>query len=260
MATVAFKRALSDLIDAERSVRRDPHRASLGWQHLLTSIVKGERADVAPCYDGPLRLMPTYKVSGLAAVGMVALCLVIGGQLKADNAVAKPFGSGAAAWSRCEMGRFNYSSEALFSRHPSRELLEAFPTPPHSHRTSAASAQRPSKSAVLVPERGERDHAPAGEARHADSLSTFEAELLLISEAKAAIDRVAISRAISLLEEHARRFPSGVFQVERDGLRIIARCHSGSRPQDTREAQKFLREHAHSPLVDRVRRQCGMGK
>ena len=83
---------------------------------------------------------------------------------------------------------------------------------------------------------------------------TFDAELKLISLAKSELDAGRPSEARAVLDDHAQRFPKGVFAVERDALQVVAQCQQG--PKDEALASAFARRHPGSPLVVRLQHAC----
>jgi cytoskeletal protein RodZ len=88
--------------------------------------------------------------------------------------------------------------------------------------------------------------------------STFEEELVLIKQAKVDLDSGRTASALRRLNEHGARFPRGVFASEREALRILAQCSSGASASSRSSAERFVRTHPRSPLVDRVSRACGL--
>ena len=63
-------------------------------------------------------------------------------------------------------------------------------------------------------------------------------------------------RALSLLNEHAERFPNGKLSSARSVTRMVALCQAGNGEQARREANQFLASHPDSPFVDRVKAIC----
>jgi hypothetical protein len=85
------------------------------------------------------------------------------------------------------------------------------------------------------------------------SSPAFDEELRLIRAAKAELNRGMPHLAEAWLDEHARRFSRGVFAVERDGLRVLARCSTRPEPALSRG---FAVEHSGSPMIGQVERRC----
>ncbi|MBX3231977.1 MAG: hypothetical protein KIT84_12425 [Labilithrix sp.] len=87
--------------------------------------------------------------------------------------------------------------------------------------------------------------------------SGLEEEVRLIREAQAALQRGDAAGARRSLDEHARRFPSGMLALERRGLRAIALCQEGA-PDAEREARAFVASNGGAPIAARVRATCGL--
>ena len=83
--------------------------------------------------------------------------------------------------------------------------------------------------------------------------TTFDAELRLISAAKSELDKGRAHLAAAWLSEHAERFPTGIFALDREALRILVRCGQG---KDPKLARAFTEQHPDSPMVDRLLRAC----
>jgi hypothetical protein len=88
-------------------------------------------------------------------------------------------------------------------------------------------------------------------------ISALEEEARLLRDAHRALAAGDPSRALSLLDEDARRFPRGELEPERAAERVFALCATGDVEQATREAQAFVRLHAPGALASRVAEGCG---
>jgi hypothetical protein len=110
-------------------------------------------------------------------------------------------------------------------------------------------------------------HAPARHAHvaapiHADEgapANRLAEETALLASANAELQRGDARRALSLLDDYDRRYPSGVLREEVLATRVIARCQLGAAPDKVarRGASAFLARHPASPLATRVRSSCG---
>lgn len=80
----------------------------------------------------------------------------------------------------------------------------------------------------------------------------FAAELDLLSRAQAAYTRHDFSRALALVGEHTRRFPSGHLAEEREALRARSLVGSGRDEEGQRAAASFARRFPRSVLLPRV--------
>ena len=90
-----------------------------------------------------------------------------------------------------------------------------------------------------------------------DPEGALTAETRLIGNANAALQAGDAARALSLLDEHARRFPGGVLAEERDAERVLALCAAGRTSDARARAERFLRERPRSALAPKVRTSCG---
>lgn len=81
-------------------------------------------------------------------------------------------------------------------------------------------------------------------------------EAALLRSALASVRDGDGQQALSLLAEHAARYPSGAFSTERRGLRVLALCAAGMSAEGQREQAAFLREAGGSPIAARVRSAC----
>jgi hypothetical protein len=87
--------------------------------------------------------------------------------------------------------------------------------------------------------------------------STLAEETRLLREADRALRGGSPETAISLLDEHAQRFPDGVLAPERSAERMVALCQLGR--ADASTATRFLANRSSSPLAARIRQACGVG-
>jgi hypothetical protein len=105
----------------------------------------------------------------------------------------------------------------------------------------------------------DREHAgiPTAPARGVDG--TLGAETRLLRQADSELRNRNASRALELLDEHARTFPHGVLSEERSAERITTLCALGRVDEARDEARRFLAAAADSPLAKVVRSSCGVG-
>ncbi len=126
------------------------------------------------------------------------------------------------------------------------------------HRTP-----RPSRASLPATETESVDLAvsvaEADSAADTDSVSAIPSltpELSLLRRAQAARRSGDPSRALTLLDAHARDFPSAVMAPERDAARVLTLCDLG-RVEEARAARaRFLDTYPNSPLSARVRAAC----
>lgn len=103
-----------------------------------------------------------------------------------------------------------------------------------------------------VPAVARPGRAPAPTGPRADDLRE---ELAVMQRARAALSQKDASLLWKVLDEHARRFPSGALTQERQAWRAVAACRLGHADASTRAA-RFLRAHPDSPQVSRVQSEC----
>lgn len=93
---------------------------------------------------------------------------------------------------------------------------------------------------------------PPRAVRGASESDAFASEFDLLARAQAAYTRHDFSRALGLVGEHARRFPSGHLAEEREALRVRSLLGSGRRDDAERAASAFARRFPRSVLLPRV--------
>lgn len=93
--------------------------------------------------------------------------------------------------------------------------------------------------------------APKPRATAAPKGTVFD-EVAVLDSARGALARGDAPRAIELLDEHRRRFPSGALGPEATVLRIRAELGRGNRSAAYQLAERFLSAHPDSPHAARV--------
>ena len=94
---------------------------------------------------------------------------------------------------------------------------------------------------------------PAKSARRA---GTLDAEVVLLAETNAALHAKHPSRALALVDQHAREFPRGVLGPEFEAQRALALSALGRDGEACVVASRFLSAHPDSPLAPQVRSSC----
>jgi len=239
---------LDQLIEAERQIGPPANRAQQGWQRLNESLAGNGAAPASVPADGPLRLAG----AGLTKKAAVLLAVVGAGAVGVAGYLGVRGAGGAAVESR------------------ERAAVVAEPSPEQSHSDSEkqAPAEPPllPKQAQTEPPSAPSAAAPAAARRSRESSAAaapssgnrFDEELALIKRAKAAFDSGQTQAGLAALREHAQEFPRGVFAGEREALRVLAACGGGRSQRGRQAARRFIQAHPGSPLVDRVRRACGI--
>lgn len=124
--------------------------------------------------------------------------------------------------------------------------------PRHASRVHSASASAPLTAAVeRTPERAVRTDTDPGP-------PSIEGELELLGAAQHALQKQRPSRALSMLQEHAFRFPKGAMVEERMAMQALALCSLGRRHAAQTVLANLAARGAPSQLLPRVRSQCGL--
>ena len=123
----------------------------------------------------------------------------------------------------------------------------ALPTAPTQTAESQVAGQRPAATTQ------------ANALGSASPAMDVHAEVLLIAEAHRALQAGNASDSLVLLDEHARRFPTGAMAEERDAARVAALCALGRVVEGRTAAAAFLRDFPGSPHASRVRASCEEG-
>jgi RNA polymerase sigma-70 factor (ECF subfamily) len=88
------------------------------------------------------------------------------------------------------------------------------------------------------------------------SSETLEREARLLAEARRAVQRGDGPRALAILDQHAREFPSGFLSSDRAAERIVVLCSLGRRDEAIAAAKVFLAGRPIGPLTQRVTTSC----
>ncbi|HEU5073214.1 MAG TPA: hypothetical protein VFU02_03560 [Polyangiaceae bacterium] len=236
---------LQQLFDAERGVEANGDARERIRQRLMqTSSLEVKPALVR---SGPLQLGRSLRTK---------LALVV-------------FGSAAAAaavWGVDSAQHYGKTSELVrpmpsMSTRPatsgvSRRL--ARPEPPRMPDavtdTSDSDSSVPSQPRSPPPPHAPTQPAPSASTGPQDP--SFDEELSLLKAAKSELNAGRPHLAMVWLDEHAHRFPRGVFAVEREGLQILIACSGPDTNAGQERARTFRARYPNSPLVDRVWRRC----
>jgi hypothetical protein len=133
--------------------------------------------------------------------------------------------------------------------------VEAQASDVQSDTTRAPSATAASAPISAEPARAEQP-VDLSSARAADvAARADDPELMLVTRMHAALRQGDFSAALALCAEHERRWPHGVFELEREGVRAIASCGANTNDAASR-AKRFLSAHPHTPVAMRVSSAC----
>ncbi len=93
---------------------------------------------------------------------------------------------------------------------------------------------------------------PQRAGRAASLRESYGAELKLLQRAQAAYAAGNLSQALTLVEEHGRRFPGGRLAEEREALRVRALANSGRTQEADRAAKAFAARFPRSVFLPRL--------
>ena len=158
-------------------------------------------------------------------------------------------GLGATLWLRAEPRTASRSAIPVLDLAPPPQ---ATTVAPRLETTAPAAVEaRPVSAEVAsaTPSRPLRRPAPS---------STHDApdELGLIRAMQQALRSGDAGRALTLVGEHTRRFPSGTLAEEREGVRAVAQCQLAAPSARATILQTFARRHPSSPYAARVKAVC----
>jgi hypothetical protein len=248
---------LQELIQIERQAELEPKRLEHGWNRLAGAVSAGCPQQLHHGFEMTLRLARTWPVR------LKTVALAVGGL------------------SVVSMGSLWYSLQRTPTSAENHELAKAA-SPLDSSRESRVPGPVGSGAASFA---GITDNAAAADATDLSSVSdakqtefgsarvrkgsglgsegtaagssnAFDQELSLIKAAKRAFDQGDDGTGLSLLAEHSRRFPHGVFAGEREALRVLARCSKDQSSSARKLAEAFMRSYPSSPMIDRIAKAC----
>ncbi len=134
-----------------------------------------------------------------------------------------------------------------------REEVESLDLPARATATRTSSARTTTSRSR---EAANAVSSASPEAPAAPAASSTQAELTLLRRTLTALRDQDPRTALTLLEEHAARFPNGSMQRERLGLRVVALCAAGQVELGRKEQVSYLQKDASSALAKRVRAAC----
>jgi hypothetical protein len=224
--------ALSQLFEAERAVRPAAEVAQRGLSRLLVDLAAPAHLPAAASVAKiGWAAVSKWLAAGFAVgLGSSGIAATLTAPSHRSPSVPMP------ALSAVEVSAPVVAPRAVSL--PGPELApwpSATPATP-SARRSHASSRTPSAASASVPAR-----------------ETFDAELRLINAAKAELDRGRPQLAKAWLDEHAARYPIGVFTADREALRVLTAC---AQHRDPLLAFRFSETHPSSPLRERLIRAC----
>jgi hypothetical protein len=238
---------------------------------LLTQIAAGGLAmqvgassvglGKAAWFSGPVSKL----VSAVALVSVAGAGVYAGVRAKTSHAPLAQVAAAAAA--RAPLSRLSHAapsttSEATPVATSGPAVLAATPeaTPEPAAPELALGMAVPSPAvngkAAGTSLRSGGQGAPSAATSVTPSADTLAAETSLLRDADQALRAGNAQRALSLLDEHAARYPHGALAPERNAERMIARCQLGQIDADN--AQAYLAAHPSSAFTARIRDACAV--
>jgi hypothetical protein len=160
------------------------------------------------------------------------------------------------------------SAPALVTRlkaaeHPAVAAVTAA-RPVTAPQTAPALVASPSTAAAELaqPPLAEPQRAPAVKAQDvalspaASPAASLAEETRVLASARGALAAGRAGDALALLDEHARRFPSGALAEERSAVHVLSLCALGRVEEAKRVAAAFVSRAPRSPLLPRLRGSC----
>jgi len=235
---------LQQLFDAERRVEASAEARERIRQRLQEASLPDEQRLHVPA--GPLRFGPslgtkiTIVVLGSAAAAAAAWGIGAARHHGKTSELVRPIPSvPAPAAPSAALGNF------------ARPTAQRAPEAPAEAATSEPSP--PARSSPMPPPRLAE---PTPQASAEPRNPSFDQELSLLKAAKAELNAGRPHLAKVWLDEHAQRFPRGVFAVEREGLQILIACGDPASSTGREQARAFRTRYPGSPLIDRLWRRC----
>lgn len=222
---------LAQLLAAERAVRAPPELAQRGLTRLLESVAKT-----------PLPVAATASMSAAKFGWIVASKWIVGGF--ALGLLGSSVATSLSAPGRAPHGQPRVVEPVLAVVAASVAALPVA-APPAPEPSTAVSATPPTR----VPRATSVSRAPTPSVVP----QNFDAELRLINAAKGQLDAGLPHLAKVWLDEHAVRYPNGVFATDREALRVLATC---AEHRDPAVAARFVAGHPTSALRERLTGAC----
>jgi hypothetical protein len=247
------------------------------WEAIASRALRGDAPEwvddpeIAPRRRRP----PRWLLGGaLAVAAAVVAMLAHGGKLMSrDASSAAPASASYEVSSHPTKGESSDARERPDLEGAARVAEPRVEAPEEAELAPSEEAElAPSENIELAPsEKAERpepvlrtrrsptaDRAsePERKSEPIDPLATVRAESSLVGRARAALRDEDPATALRLLDEHARRFPTGELEQERELLRISALCDAGRAAAARKAAHSFRAAYPGSPLLGHLGSTC----
>jgi len=243
---------LQPLIDAEqRSPGPAPQAVTDCWDRIAADVRRGSlpAIDVPP--PAPSRsplLWATVIVLGVALLGAVAYVSRGSNELAPSATISAPAPFDPSRTAPPSSAPAVVDPQPALQALPvaPQPVLQALPEEPFEPADSASSVKRVTRAI--------RPNRTADATVEED---TFAAELRLLADGQAALNRGDHALALEIADQYQKTYPDGHFREERDALRVIALCAARS-PKAAAAARRFLRAAPNSIHATRVRDACAV--
>lgn len=246
---------LQRIIEAERAAPPQPPvgSASAGWQRLQRSVLA---AAPVPFDLAPPPVVETLAVAktgaSLGVVGKVLAIAAIVGATTATIVVTR------AEPARTEAVQDDAPSPAKPRVREDAAAPAVIPPPIDAPAIAPPIEITPVQPEAIPAERPRKPRAAPVVVPPPAAESSLERERALVAASQAALADGRSTRALDLLDQHARSFPHGVMAEDRDALRVVALCAAGRADDAAEQRTKFFRRWPKSLHASRVRAACGV--
>ncbi len=262
----ALSRESTDLIDAarrgepkltttSRAASRAKILARVGVAAGAAGIAAGASTAAATTAGAlgaaPVAAAPIAATMGVSLVAKIGLSLVVlAGAVGGVVALTRPSAPSAPA---------DRAPVAIASTIESpRAKVSSLATPPSLDAAPPVSAAPSATVAPSAPTAAPPSAEPTSSAASSTAADPLASENELIARAQRALASGQAGQALAALDEHARRFPSGMLAPEREAARALALCAAGRTSEGRAAAAPFVKDDADSPIAKRIRSACGM--
>lgn len=229
---------VSDLLRSEREVEPMPLEMR---QRVLT------RARLAQRFSVPTRT--GHTLSRNVVVGTLTLALGAAAASTFRHQLFAPSNSDTPPETHTTQDDPRPTTSAVPLPSPS-------PLPPSRVDGSAGNAAQLPAAAPVPPSSSQQSRTGA---RGDTNTEQLDRELVLLKRARSAVSAGDHSGALSALNEHTKRFPSGRLREEREALRVTALWNGGKRAEARRAAERFIKLFPRSVLAPQMAEKAKAG-
>jgi len=236
-------------------------RAERGLERELVSFLNHHRIERTVPPEVRARVLAAARAT--SAAGGVVVPAAVADRPTAPAVGSTSFGRGRAPFRVALAASFAVAAAAVGAAAALQARRDPTPSPSAQPPVAAVAPSAPVRRGVrassAVPSEAPIEAAPAASAekatrprRLAGRVDPFAAELDLLQRAHAAYTRHDFSTALSLVSDHARRFPKGNLAEQREALRVRSLAGAGRRDDAHRAAAGFAHRFPRSVLLPRI--------